>query len=111
MKEKKEIKKELKKDSIVIIQKVKKQIAPILKRQGVIKAAFFGSFARGEIKKTSDIDLLIDLKKGKTLLDVAHLKLNLEQMLGKKVDLVEYGAIHPFFRDIVLKEQKLIYEE
>ena len=111
MKEKKEIKKELKKDSIVIIQKVKKQIVPILKHQGVTKAAFFGSFARGEIKKTSDIDLLINLKKGKTLLDVAHLKLNLEQILGKKVDLVEYGAIHPFFRDIVLKEQKLIYEE
>ena len=93
------------------MQIIKKQITPILRQQGVIKAALFGSIVKGKMKKRSDIDLLINLKKGKTLLDIARLKSDLEKMLGRKVDIVEYGAIRPFFKDIILKEQKLIYEE
>lgn len=92
------------------IQAIAKQIVPILKRQGVTKAALFGSCARGEMKKRSDIDLLIKLKKGKTLFDIVRLKLELEERLGRKVDIVEYDAIRPLLRDIILREQKSIYE-
>lgn len=87
------------------IQTLKTKIFPTLKRQGVVKAGVFGSFVRGEIKKDSDTDLLIKLKKEKTLLDFVGLKLELEDKLGKKVDLVEYSAIHPFIKNRVLKEQ------
>ena len=73
-------------------------------------AALFGSTARGEARKSSDIDLLIKLKKGKTLLDIVHLKLELEKKLGRKVDLVEYDAIRPLLRETILNEQKVIYE-
>ena len=73
-------------------------------------AALFGSTARGEARKGSDIDLLIKLKKGKTLLDIVHLKLELEKKLGRKVDLVEYDAIRPLLRETILNEQKVIYE-
>ena len=88
---------------------VKKEILPILKRQGVTKAAFFGSFARGEAKKQSDIDLLIQFKGSKSLLDLVGLRFELEEKLGKKVDLLTYNAIRPRLKKYILKEQKIIY--
>lgn len=93
------------------IQAIRKQIVPILKRQGVTKAALFGSTARGEDKKKSDIDMLIKIKKGKSLLDIVRLELKLEEKLGRKVDLVEYSAIRPSLKDTILSEQKVIYEK
>lgn len=95
----------------MITPSIKKKIMPILKRQGVTKAAFFGSFARGEAKKRSDIDILVKIKKGKSLFDFVGLKLDLEEKLGKKVDLVSYGAIKPRLKDIILKDEKIIYEK
>ncbi len=90
---------------------IKKQIVPILKRQGVTKAAFFGSTARGEAKKNSDIDLLVNLKKDKSLLDLVGLKLALEKKLGKKIDILTYNGIHRLLKDKILNEQKIIYEK
>lgn len=89
---------------------IKKKIISILKRQGVTKAALFGSAARGEVKKRSDIDILVNLKKDKTLLDLVGLKLELEEKLGRKVDVLTYNGIHPLLRDRILNEQKIIYE-
>ena len=93
------------------IQAIKKQIVPILKRQGVIKAALFGSTVRGEDKKRSDIDILVKIPKNKSLLDIIRLEFQLEEKLGRKVDLVEYDAIKPLLRDVILNEQKIIYEQ
>lgn len=93
------------------IQSIARKIIPTLKRQGITKAALFGSVVRGETGKKSDIDLLINLPKGKTLLDLVRLKLRLEGKLGRKVDLVEYDAIKPLLKEIILSEQKIIYEE
>ena len=93
------------------IQIIKKQILPILKRQGVTKAALFGSMARGEDKKRSDIDILVKIPKNKSLLDIIRLEFQLEEKLGRKVDLVEYDAIKPLLRDVILNEQKIIYEQ
>jgi predicted nucleotidyltransferase len=92
------------------IQSIKKQIVPILKRQGVTKAALFGSVARGDVRKKSDIDLLIKLQRNKSLLDFMGLKIELEEKLNKKVDLLTYDALHPLLKDRILNEQKVIYE-
>jgi len=92
------------------IQNIKRKATPILERRGVNRAALFGSTARGEAKKNSDIDLLVKLKKGKTLFDIVRLKLELEKKLGRKVDLVEYDAIRPLLKETILNEQKVIYE-
>ncbi len=92
-------------------QAIKKQIMPILKRQGVTKAAFFGSVSRGEERKSSDIDLLVKIRKSKSLLDIIGLELELEEKLGRKVDIVEYDAIKPSLKEIILNEQKIIYEK
>ncbi|MFH0739773.1 MAG: nucleotidyltransferase family protein [bacterium] len=87
------------------VQEVKKQILPILKRQNVIKAAVFGSVARNEATKKSDIDLLVKLPKKASLLDFIGLKLDLEEKLSRKVDLVEYEALHPLLKERILAEQ------
>ena len=87
------------------VQEVKKQILPILKRQKVIKAAIFGSIARNETKRRSDLDLLVKLPKDASLLDLIGLKLDLEEKLSKQVDLVEYGALHPLLKEKILREQ------
>jgi len=89
-------------------ESIKKKIAPILKRQGVLKAAIFGSFARGEEKKSSDVDLLLKISKNKTFFDLLNLKFELEQKLNRKVDIVEYETLHPLIKEGVLKEQKKI---
>lgn len=90
-------------------QTIKRKITPILKRQGVTKAALFGSVVRGELKKTSDIDVLVQFKPGKSLFDLVGLKLDLEARLKRKVDLVTYNSLHPFLRDRILQEQQIIY--
>ena len=92
-------------------QDISNKIIPILKSQGVLKAALFGSVVRGEAKKGSDIDLLVELNDDKSLLDLVELKLELEDSLKTKVDVLTYDAIHPLLKDIILKEQQVIYEK
>lgn len=90
------------------IQILKKKIAPILKRRGITKAALFGSFARGDVKKSSDIDILIKYKGQKGLINIVRLQFELEKKLGKKVDLLTYNSIHPLLKKNILSEQKII---
>ena len=90
------------------INEIKEKTLPILKRYGVTKAAVFGSFARGKAKKTSDIDILVEITKDISLFEFIGLKQELEEVLDKKVDLVEYSTIKPRLKDIILKEQLAI---
>lgn len=85
--------------------KLKKKIAPVLKTYRVKRAGVFGSTARGESKAKSDIDLLVELGPKTSLLDFVRLKLQLEQTLGRRVDLVEYQALRPRLKTRILKEQ------
>ncbi len=89
----------------IILQKIVKQSLPILKRNGVVKAGIFGSYARGEQKKDSDFDLLIQLKGRKSLLDVVGLQLDLQKKLKRKVDLVEYEELHPYLKKQIFSEE------
>ena len=90
------------------IENIKKNINPILRRYKVKKAAVFGSISRGEEKEKSDIDILVEIESDISLLDFIGLKLELEEKLGKKVDLVEYSTLKPFIKERVLKEQLII---
>ncbi len=60
-------------------QNISVKTIPVLKSRGVLKAALFGSVARGEARKNSDVDLLVTLPKNKTLLDLVSTKLDLEE--------------------------------
>ena len=85
---------------------IKTKITPILKKHGVTKAAFFGSMARGEASENSDVDILVEIKdEDMSLLDFIRLKMEIEEALGKKVDLVEYSTLKPLIREKILKEQ------
>ena len=92
------------------ITMITKKVTPILKSSGVLKASIFGSAVRGKLKKRSDIDFLIKLPKRKSLLDMVALKFEMEDRLGRKIDIVSYGGINPLLKDTILKEQKVIYE-
>ncbi|MBU3965170.1 nucleotidyltransferase family protein [Patescibacteria group bacterium] len=87
---------------------LKNKSIPILKRYGVRRAAVFGSFARKQTRKSSDIDILVDIQKDISLLDFIGLKLEIEEALGKKVDLVEYNTIKPLIKKRIIKEQLVI---
>jgi len=87
------------------IKKIQKRILPILKQAGVLRSSVFGSMARGEARKSSDLDLLVNMKKNADLLDFVRLKSALEKKLGRKVDLVTYGNLSPFIKRQVAKEQ------
>lgn len=93
----------------MISKRMQEKIIEILKRNGVKKAAVFGSFARGEEKKNSDIDILVDAPDEMSLFGVIRLERELKEAVKRKVDLVTYDSIHPLIRDIVLSEQKSIY--
>ena len=80
------------------------QILPILKAAGVRRAAIFGSVARGETTDESDLDLLVDLPDKASLFDLVGLQLDLEEKLGREVDVVTYNALHPRLKDSVLRD-------
>jgi len=87
---------------------LKRQIIPILNRYGVKKAGLFGSCVRGELREDSDIDILVELASALSLLDFISIKLDLEDTLGRRIDLVEYSTIKPRLKERILKEQLAI---
>ena len=90
------------------IKDIRKKILPVLKKYEVSKAALFGSIVRGEDTKGSDIDLLIEFRGKKSLLDLAGLKIELEGILKKRVDVLTYNSLYPLLRDKILDEQEAI---
>lgn len=87
------------------IEDIRKKTLPIFRFYGIKRAALFGSAAKGKTKETSDIDILVDIKKDISLLQFIKIKSVLEARLKKKVDLVEYDALKPAIREKVLREQ------
>ena len=89
----------------VNINQIKEKAVPILKNAGVIRSSVFGSYVRGEQKEDSDIVMLVDFPRGKGLFEFVGLGQELEDVLGKKVDLVTYKSLHPLLKDRILAEQ------
>jgi len=86
------------------IEEIKKKIIPILKKNKIKRAGIFGSYARGEQKKNSDVDILVELSKP---LGFAFfgIELELEKKLGRKVDLVTYRYVSPYIKDRIMREE------
>lgn len=90
------------------LEEIKRKAVPILKEAGVTRSSLFGSIVRGEAKKGSDIDMLVEVPRGTGLFGFVGLKHKLEAALKKKVDLVTYDALHPRLRERILREQQAI---
>lgn len=89
----------------MLVKEIRSKILPVLKFYGVQRAGLFGSAARGEAGTDSDIDILVDIKKDISLLGFIKIKQDLEEKLGRKVDLVEYQTIKPALRKNILKDE------
>lgn len=87
-------------------------IADYFKTQPVKKAWLFGSFARGEERPESDVDLLVrfDHSKPIGLFRYARMHREMEELLGRKVDLVEEGTLRPAASATANKDKKVVYE-
>ena len=81
-----------------------KLIRDIARKHGVTRLRVFGSRASGRAKKSSDLDLLVSLKPERDLLDLIEFKLDLEDLLGCKVDVLTEGGITPYLRRRILRE-------
>lgn len=76
----------------------------------VLKAYLFGSYVRNEADRQSDIDILVDLDYSQKIgLQFMQMKLDLEQLLNSKVDLVSSNGLSPYVKPIVDNEKQLIY--
>lgn len=86
------------------LRQIAKIVVPILKKNGVVRAGIFGSYARGEEKKKSDVDILIKPPKGLGFKFVG-IQFELEDKLKKKVDLLSYKAVHPLLKERIFREE------
>lgn len=86
------------------IKQITKIAVPILKKNGIKKAAIFGSYAKGKAKRTSDIDLLIQPPSGMGFA-FAGLEIELSKKLHRKVDLVSYNGLSPYLKEKILEQE------
>jgi predicted nucleotidyltransferase len=80
------------------------EIRRIASRCGVGNIRVFGSAARGDDRPDSDVDFLVDLEPGRDLLDLIAAKQDLEDLLGRKVDIVTERSVSPYIRDFIRED-------
>ena len=86
------------------LEEERTQILDVAKRYGARNVRMIGSVARGEAGAASDLDLLVDLERGRSLLDHAALMIELEELLGCKVDVATEQGLRPRVRERILRE-------
>ena len=89
-----------------IIDNKKQQILAIAHKHGASHVRIFGSVVQGQADENSDVDFLVDLEVGRSLFDLGGLLYDLQELLGRKVDVVTEKSLHWYIRDKVLKEAR-----
>ena len=87
-----------------LLQSKRSQILQIAARHGARKVRVFGLVARGTARRGSDIDFLVEMEEGRSLLDHAALVLDLERLLKRSVDVASERGLRPLVRKGVLKD-------
>ena len=82
----------------------RKQILALAKKRGAFNVRVFGSVARDQAGEESDVDFLVDMEPGRSLLDLSGLCIDLEKLLGMKVDVVTEASLSPYLKDRILEE-------
>ncbi len=91
-------------------EEIESTLVSILGKYGVRKIGLFGSYARGEQRRDSDMDVLVDFKERKSLLTLVRIERELSENLGIKVDLLTEQSISPYLVDRIKAELKVIYQ-
>ena len=86
------------------MKNVREAILRTAREHGARNVRVFGSVVRDEAGAESDVDVLVELEEGRSLIDHVALKQDLEDMLGCAVDVVTEGALHRLVRDHILQE-------
>ncbi len=89
---------------IQALREMREEILQIAAKHGARTVRIFGSVARGEEDETSDLDLLVEMEEGRSLLDLGGLLMELQDLLGCRVDVVTEKGLRERIRDRVLKE-------
>lgn len=84
------------------------RLKEIIERNGVRRLRFFGSCVTGDTSAESDVDVLVVLDEGRDLLDLVGLKLELEELFNRKVDVVEEDGLSPYLRDRILQQARAL---
>ncbi len=92
------------------VSEIQAKVSPILRAHGIKQASVFGSVARGEDRPESDVDILVQLGQPMGLFAYMGLIRQMEESLGRKVDLVTENSLNKFVKPYVLPELKTIYE-
>jgi hypothetical protein len=87
-----------------LLQVKREEVLRVAARHGARNVRIFGSAARGEAGPSSDVDFLVELEEGRSLLDLVGLWQDLEKLLDRPVDVVEPEGLHWYIRDKVLRE-------
>lgn len=87
-----------------IISSHREQILELANKYGASDVRVFGSVAKGTADERSDIDFLVDLAPGRSLLDLGGLLYELQHLLGRPVDVITAAGLRPRIRQRVLKE-------
>ena len=80
------------------------EILRIAAKYGAYNIRIFGSAARGDARPDSDVDVLVEVEKGRSLMDLGGLLMELQELLGRNVDVVTEKGLKPRIRDRVLRE-------
>jgi len=86
------------------VSEKREEIVKIAALRGARNVRLFGSLARGEETADSDVDLLVDMEEGRSLLDLSHLLQDMEELLGCRVHVVEPEGLHWAIRERIIKE-------
>lgn len=87
-----------------LLKEKRQEIVALAAKRGATNIRVFGSVARGEADEQSDIDFLVDLEEGRTLLDLGGLLMDLQDLLGRKVDVATPDMLRQRIRQRVLSE-------
>ena len=88
----------------MLLKEKREEILQIAHKHGARNVRVFGSGAKGKVQPGSDVDLLVEMEPGRSLLDMIAIKQDLEDLLGRKVDVVTEAAVSPYIRQSVLNE-------
>ena len=93
------------------LKKYSDTLTPLMRRYGVVKAAFFGSLVSGTFREgQSDVDILVLPPRGMSLLDFIGLKQDIEDLMDTDIDLLSYNGISPYLKSSILSNQQVFYE-